>query len=1193
MNLKKILSVIILTLLLFTNLQVKVTLADDGADETVTSEPTNSESTSNETVGGSDVGETTKDEETVIEEPKTGESNDASGEVVDESEKSNETVLDEGADDSADTVETPKEETKTDVEEDATTNEESGEVVKEDEEIAIDVLEDEVEVADEGLIETINITASQPKTSYIVSSRASIDATYKDLATLGKINKGTFKASSTIDLSDEKGGSGLYKRYYAQSATVYVASFALKPADGKHFSENSVITVNGNKADFVVNEDGTVSVTYKHKKTAEAIANANVNIVAPVAGGEFASSATVDFTDSQGNTHTLNSTSVTYYVDNTKVKTHTAGGNTAYTVQITFDNALDGDYVFTSSNCETISKVKVNNSETLANVTVNTKGYATFKYTFAKTESAVTEETCVAKNSTTEVMYETLDSALANANENDTVVLTKDTTESVTINKGVTLDLNGHTITAPENSQIININASGKSVTIKNGTLTGANSNYHGGAIAANESKEVIIDEVNFINNKTIGRRDGGAICAYASSGKLIIKNSKFLNNSSVQHGGAIDTHVDTEISDSYFEGNGASLNNPGATGGAIYYASNNSHGSSTTLKLNRVTMKNNTASAGGAIASGSSSYLYSSNVTGYTSTIVLTDTTITENSASMGGAIYLVGNGTRFVMESGTISSNKAATQGGAIYSSNWEGIKVNSGTISGNSANYGGAIYIEDVSYQNKFNLYSHVDLGESVTVTGNSAIVGGGVYVKDAVTGDLKGNIYNNNASSYASDIYANDAKFTISEAKAKGTLSCNHSIDGWYLDGNNSRWVGHGDKEKLNVSKLTDLSLSGEVALKAAHGLVTLKVNYLYEDGSVASKAYEDNKVEYGKEYSVDSPTIEGYLPFLGVKNDEGTIVAGTDDGSKVTGKISESSVELNVVYTANPVNPTPVNPDPVNPTPGTSTKFNLTVNYVDTSGNKVADSFNASYDAGYVYNISSPSVSGYTPDKTSVNGMLSNDTTLTVTYTGNPVTPTTDDTVTPVTPTPTPRRGTTVVTPSNNTTTPTTPVEEVTEEDNSETVVTPTTPTEQDNTETVVVEDNETPLALNKSWALINLIAACLTVLTSIILLLSKHSRDNDEDENEEEATYMEVNDEEDEEQEEETRRKKWKVINPIVSIISVIVFILTENMRNPMVLVDKWTLLMVAILLVNIVTLYLGRKWHKPDEEEEEEVQTA
>ena len=63
----------------------------------------------------------------------------------------------------------------------------------------------------------------------------------------------------------------------------------------------------------------------------------------------------------------------------------------------------------------------------------------------------------------------------------------------------------------------------------------------------------------------------------------------------------------------------------------------------------------------------------------------------------------------------------------------------------------------------------------------------------------------------------------------------------------------------------------------------------------------------------------------------------------------------------------------------------------------------------------------------------------------------------------------------------------------------------------------------------------------------------------------------------------------WKVLSVLTALLSIVVFFLTEDMSLPMVIVDKWTIVMVIILVVNIVEFYFGRKWHEPEEDEEDE----
>ena len=68
-----------------------------------------------------------------------------------------------------------------------------------------------------------------------------------------------------------------------------------------------------------------------------------------------------------------------------------------------------------------------------------------------------------------------------------------------------------------------------------------------------------------------------------------------------------------------------------------------------------------------------------------------------------------------------------------------------------------------------------------------------------------------------------------------------------------------------------------------------------------------------------------------------------------------------------------------------------------------------------------------------------------------------------------------------------------------------------------------------------------------------------------------------------------------KIAGALAGVAAPIAFILTEDMSLPMVMIDKWTLLMIIILAVQIVAAVLNKKASEaPDEEEtEEEPQAA
>ena len=196
-------------------------------------------------------------------------------------------------------------------------------------------------------------------------------------------------------------------------------------------------------------------------------------------------------------------------------------------------------------------------------------------------------------------------------------------------------------------------------------------------------------------------------------------------------------------------------------------------------------------------------------------------------------------------------------------------------------------------------------------------------------------------------------------------------------------------------------------------------------------------------------------------------------------------------------------------------------------------------------------------------------------------------PTPEDEPTP-TPTPTPLP-TLPTTPA-----PTTPTRRVTR--STATVTQPTSrPSEQitenetpkAESEPEVIEDEETPLApmAGGAWALVNLILMLLTVLASLLLLLGylgkkKYAKEDEYGNALHDANGNEIID--------YTRNKKgfWRVASLISAIAAVIAFALTENMRLPMVMTDRWTLLMVIIAVVQLIVAVLCKKKKESEEDE-------
>ena len=194
-------------------------------------------------------------------------------------------------------------------------------------------------------------------------------------------------------------------------------------------------------------------------------------------------------------------------------------------------------------------------------------------------------------------------------------------------------------------------------------------------------------------------------------------------------------------------------------------------------------------------------------------------------------------------------------------------------------------------------------------------------------------------------------------------------------------------------------------------------------------------------------------------------------------------------------------------------------------------------------------------------------------TLTITAAPAPVTPPTSPT--PVSPPPVTPRYIQQVVPAP------TPQEEVKKEK---------TPKAEPKEEKV--EKEKTPKARpEKFWALINLICAIVTVLFGLLLLISKRHKNKDDEEDE---TKDQTTTNEDEEKEQEKKRGAFtRVLAVLIAILSVVFFLVTEDLSLRWTWTDQWTIWMVVIGFVQIVVFFVGRKWKNVDDDEDEQAQQA
>ena len=118
----------------------------------------------------------------------------------------------------------------------------------------------------------------------------------------------------------------------------------------------------------------------------------------------------------------------------------------------------------------------------------------------------------------------------------------------------------------------------------------------------------------------------------------------------------------------------------------------------------------------------------------------------------------------------------------------------------------------------------------------------------------------------------------------------------------------------------------------------------------------------------------------------------------------------------------------------------------------------------------------------------------------------------------------------------------------------------------------------------KTWALLNLVMVILGIILGIVtgirvLLISKQEEEEMRDSGiyESESYSREEYRHESRIREEYAKiRFIWLSVTLIMAIIGVIVYILTEDMRLPLVLIDRWTLTHAIILTIEIVAVILA-----------------
>ena len=273
-------------------------------------------------------------------------------------------------------------------------------------------------------------------------------------------------------------------------------------------------------------------------------------------------------------------------------------------------------------------------------------------------------------------------------------------------------------------------------VRVSNSTFRNNNKADHGGAIFYQGTGNLEVLDCTFDENYNAGAGySGGAIVCFNHAGRFTVKRTVFLNNLSINWGGAIGVYSPQGITSSilidscYFEGNSVTIPNGNGDGGAVSVYGN--VGQATKFDLRNSTFYRNHASDdGGAVFiqnydTGAENYITNCTMYENYGGDVNPATTSSINIATCGGAIQLSLK-SPVTLESNTIIQNytkstyqrggglgfHAATAGAPI-------VKLKNNIILGN--------YILDASNNKIYNTYANVGfrafLNPSVTQqTGN---------------------------------------------------------------------------------------------------------------------------------------------------------------------------------------------------------------------------------------------------------------------------------------------------------------------------------------------------------------------------------------------------------------------------------------------------------------------------------------
>lgn len=414
-----------------------------------------------------------------------------------------------------------------------------------------------------------------------------------------------------------------------------------------------------------------------------------------------------------------------------------------------------------------------------------------------------------------ETQYNTLKDAIDAAQDGDTVVLAKDVTENININKSITLDLNGNTLTGLGDDSVVTITGSDTEVTVTSsaegkGVITGGigskeHKNLFGGGLFIVDAT-VKLENLIVTKNQTVGlsgnytRTGGGGIAAVNAAVTLNNVAVTENNRSAIINGGG---SIFAEGGSLTIKGSTIEGNSSNGTGGGIF-AENTLVNIDTSF-----IQKNHTQNNGGGIyiandrgiCNQTHPFTFSEKATtmpeGESS---ISNTTIGDNIANgLGGGMY-IGNEICLRISNSTITGNRVVNssgngQGGGIVGYSMGELTLDHTAITDNKADFGGGIYALCTAVAN-----THITLRNGSSINKNSATSFGGAIYGAPVLKDIplsitveSSSIYDNEAANGAGIAIYNqfdkkDATITIkSGSKLYGNKATNGYGGGIYSQG----------------------------------------------------------------------------------------------------------------------------------------------------------------------------------------------------------------------------------------------------------------------------------------------------------------------------------------------------------------------------------------------------------------------